>query len=281
MAMNSVAQGVEPVKRTGKSVVKVGCCAYSYRKYLTGDKPAMTLESFLETAAEIGCDGVEITSYYFPSDLTVEYLNKLKRRAFLLGLDITSTAVGNRFTFPSGPERDAQMDLVKKWIVHASELGAPCMRVFAGAAPKGSSEQDAIKWVVECLGECAELASQHGIMLALENHGGVTSTPEQVMSIMSQVKSDWVGLNLDTGNFHTEDPYGDIAKVAPYAVITHFKSEVSPLGKPKEKADVKKIAGILKAAGYRGYLNLEYEGAEDPKTAVPKLIQSMKEGVAE
>ena len=279
MALNCIAHGVEPVKRTGKSVVKVGCCAYSYRKYLTGENPTMTLETFLETAAEIGCDGAEITSYYFPTEFTVEYVNKLKRQACLLGLDISSTAVGNRFTFPEGAERDAQLALVKKWIVHAAELGAPCMRVFAGAAPKGSSEQEAIKWVVDCLGECAELASQHGVMLALENHGGVTATADQVLSIISSVKSDWVGLNLDTGNFHTEDPYADIAKVAPYAVITHFKSEVSPLGKPKEKADVKKIAGILKASGYRGYLNLEYEGAEDPKTAVPKLIQSMKEGV--
>ena len=278
--MSRSAEGVEPIQRKGGSAIKVGCCAYSYRKYLTGESPSMNLESFLETAAEIGCDGVELTSYYFPPDATLEYMNKLKKRAFLLGLDISSTAVGNRFTFPAGLERDAQMALVRKWIVHAAEMGAPCMRIFAGGVPQGSSEQDAIKWVVDSINECAELASRHGVMLALENHGGVTARPDQVLSIMSQVKSDWVGVNLDTGNFHTEDPYGDIAKVAPYAVITHFKAEVSAAGKPKDKADVKRIAGILKAAGYRGYLNLEYEAAEDPKTAVPKMIQSMKEGVS-
>ena len=277
--MNGIAHGVEPVKRTGKSVVKVGCCAYSYRKYLTGEKPEMTLESFLDKAAEIGCDGVEITSYYFPADMTVEYLNKLKRRAFLLGLDVCSMSIGSTFTHPAGPQREAQIAGACNWLDTASDLGAPCMRVFAGGVPKGSTEQDAIKSVADCLNVCGEYGSRRGVMLGLENHGGVTSTPEQIISIMSQVKSDWVGLNLDTGNFHTEDPYSDIAKVAPYAVITHFKSEVSPAGKPKEKADVKRIAGIMKNAGYRGYLNLEYEAAEDPKTAVPRLIQSMKEGV--
>ena len=277
--MTRLAEGAEQIQRKGGSAIKVGCCAYSYRTYLKGDSPLMSVESFLETAAEMGCDAVELTSYYFPPDFTIEYVNKLKRRAFLLGLDISSTAVGNRFTCPAGAERDAQMALVKKWIVHASELGAPCMRVFAGGVPKGSSEQDAMKWVVDGLNECAELASRHGVMLALENHGGVTATPDQVLSIMTSVKSDWVGVNLDTGNFHTEDPYADITKVAPYAVITHFKAEVSAAGKPKEKADVKRIAGILKDAGYRGYLNLEYEAAEDPKTAVPAIIQSMKEAV--
>ena len=277
--IGGMAEAVEPVQRKGGPIIKVGCCAYSYRKYLADKNPTMTLESFLETAAEIGCDGVEITSYYFPPDLTIEYLNKLKRRALLLGLDICSMSVANTFTLPAGDQRKAQIAGVCNWLDHAAELGAPCMRVFGGGLPKGTSADDAVKWVGECLNECTDSASQRGVMLALENHGGIPSTSEQVISIMSSVKSDWVGSNLDCGNFRSADPYAEIARVAPYAITTHLKSEVSPLGKPKEKADVKRIAGILKAAGYRGYLNLEYEGAEDPKTAVPKLIQSMKEGV--
>lgn len=277
--IGGMAEAVEPVQRKGGPVIKVGCCAYSYRKYLTGEKPEMTLESFLDKAGEIGCDGVEITSYYFPTDMTVEYLNKLKRRAFLLGLDVCSMSVGNNFVLPAGDGRNAQIAAVKKNLEFAAELGAPCMRVFGGGLPKGTSADDAVKWVGDCLNECTDSASQRGVMLALENHGGIPSTSEQVISIMSSVKSDWVGSNLDCGNFRSADPYAEIARVAPYAITTHLKSEVSPLGKPKEKADVKRIAGILKAAGYRGYLNLEYEGAEDPKTAVPRLIQSMKEGV--
>lgn len=277
--MAGLAEAADPISREGGSAIKVGCAAYSYKKYLKGEGASMALEDFIETAAEIGCDGVELTSYYFPADVTIQYINKLKRRAFLLGLDVSGTAVGNRFTFPPGKERDAQVAGLKKWINHAAEMGAPCMRIFAGAAPEGSSEEEAIRWVVECIRECADLAAQRGVLLALENHHGVTSTAEQVLAIVGAVKSEWVGVNLDTGNFRTEDPYADIAKLAPYAVTTHFKTEITPSSGAKEKADPKRIVGILRDAGYRGYLTLEYEAADDPKTAVPQVIRSLKDAV--
>ena len=277
--MAGLAEAADPISREGGSAIKVGCAAYSYKKYLKGEGASMALEDFIETAAEIGCDGVELTSYYFPADVTIQYINKLKRRAFLLGLDVSGTAVGNRFTFPPGKERDAQVADVKKWINHAAEMGTPCMRIFAGAAPEGSSEEEAIRWVVECIRECADLAAQRGVLLALENHHGVTSTAEQVLAIVGAVKSEWVGVNLDTGNFRTEDPYADIAKLAPYAVTTHFKTEITPSSGAKEKADPKRIVGILRDAGYRGYLTLEYEAADDPKTAVPQVIRSLKDAV--
>ena len=279
IGLRHMAEAAEPISRKGASEIKVGCCAYSYRQYLKGDKPPMTLEDFLETAAEIGCDGVELTSYYFPPDAGIGYINELKRRAFLLGLDVCGTAVGNRFTFPPGPERDAQIALVKKWTDHAAEMGAPCMRIFAGRAPEGIAEEEAVRWVIECIEGCTDLAAQRGVVLALENHGGVTSTAEQVLSIVQAVKSDWVGINLDTGNFRTEDPYADIAKVAPYSVTTHFKVGVQPAGGETQEADINRIVGILRDVGYRGYLTLEYEAAEDAKTGVPRAISALREAV--
>lgn len=273
------AQAVEPIIRKSGSAIKVGCCAYSYRAYLKGDEREMTLDDFLETAAEIGCDGVELTSYYFPPGCGNDYISRLKRGAFLLGLDVSGTAVGNRFTLPPGDERDAQIADVKKWIDHAAEMGAPCIRVFAGGAPEGVAEEQAIRWVVECIEECAGPAEERGVMLALENHHGVTSTADQVLSIVQAVKSDWVGVNLDTGNFRTENPYAELAKAAPYAVTTHFKTEVFPEGEEKRPADLKRIVGILRDVGYRGYLTLEYEGAEDAKTGVPKAVAAMKAAV--
>lgn len=280
VGLGSLAEAAEPISRKGGPVIKVGCAAYSYRKYLGGENASMTLEGFLETAAEIGCDGVELTSYYFPPDAGIEYINKLKRKAFLLGLDVSGTAVGNRFTLPPGAERDAQIALVKKWINHAAEMGAPCVRIFAGSTPKGRTEDEAIRWVIECIEDCAQVAAQRGVVLALENHGGVTSKADQVLAIMQAVKSDWVGVNLDTGNFRAVDPYADIAKVAPYAVTTHFKTEVKPTGRENEEADAKRIVGILRDVGYRGYLTLEYEAAEDPVTAVPRVIRKLREAVA-
>jgi len=275
----SVSQA-EPISRKGGPAIKVGCAAYSYRKYLKGDKVSMTLEDFLETAAEIRCDGVELTSYYFPVEGTSAYINKLKRKAFLLGLDVSGTAVGNRFTFPLGDQRDAQIADVKKWINYGAEMGAPCLRIFAGPPPEGTSRDEASRWVVECIQECLPVAEEKGVILALENHGGVTSSADEVLSILKAVDSDWLCLNLDTGNFRTEDLYADIAKVAAYSVTTHFKTQVQPAGKSKQEADLARIVRILRDAGYRGYLTLEYEAEEDPKTAVPKAIRRMKEATA-
>lgn len=274
LGLPGIARAIQPVSRKGTPTIKVGCAAYSYSRYIRAN--TMTLEGFIDLAAEIGCDGVELTSYYFPPNFDIQYINKIKRQAFLLGLDISATSVGNQFTFPPGPDRDKNIAHVKQWIDHAAEMGAPCMRVFGGPVPKGSSVEEASQWVVECMEECAKSAEQRGVVLALENHGGVTTNADRLLSIMKSVSSDWVGVNLDTGNFVADDPYAAIEKASPYTVTTHIKTQVSPTGKPKEEVDVQRIVNILRKAEYRGYLTVEYEGAEEPKTAVPKLIQAMK-----
>ena len=115
-----------------------------------------------------------------------------------------------------------------------------------------------------------------GVYLALENHGGVTASAEQILAIVTAVKHDWFGVNLDTGNFRTADPYGDLAKLAPYAVTVQMKVEVHPTGRPKEPANFARKFDILRAAHYRGYVALEYEAAEDPKAAVPRYLKQMQ-----
>jgi sugar phosphate isomerase/epimerase len=90
------------------------------------------------------------------------------------------------------------------------------------------------------------------------------------------VKSPWFGLNLDTGNFHTDDPYRDLELCAPYAVNVQFKAEMRRRGAAKvEPADMKRVVKILRDASYQGYMALEYEAAEDPWIAVPRLLKEM------
>ena len=127
--------------------------------------------------------------------------------------------------------------------------------------------------------EACEHAAKYGVYLALENHGGIVATAEQMLAIVKAVKHDHFGVNLDTANFHTADPYGDLAKIAPYAVTVQLKTEIHPQGKNAEEADLKKLLDILRDANYRGYVALEYEAKEDPKTAVPKAIAMLKKFV--
>lgn len=253
----------------------VGCAAYSFRQYLQNG--GMTLEGFLEKAVEMDLDGVELTAYYFPS-LDDAYLYKIKRRALDLGLEISGAAVGNNFCQPDPAKRDEQVVLVRRWIDLTYKLGAPLLRVFAGPVPHGSTEADAREWTIESLKRCVPDAAAHGITLALENHGGITLTAAQTISLVEAVGSEWVAINLDTGNYRT-DPYDDIAKTAPYAVTAHAKTEIS-LDSGKIDADFSRIVKILNEVNYRGYLSIEYEGEEDPMSAVPRFAAGLKRLVA-
>ena len=255
--------------------MKIGCCAYSYRKHLTsGD---MTMEGFIDLAAEEGFEGVELTNYYFTSSDT-DYLHSLKRRCLVNGLSVSGAAIRSQFTLADASERAAQVATVKEWIGHSVELGAPEMRIFAGNTPEGHTDEEAFHWTVEGLIECAKVAAERGVVLALENHGGITLTAGQVIRLIEAVDSEWLRLNMDTGNFR-EAPYEEMTRTAPYAVTAHMKAAI-PMPEGRQPVDVERVIGTLHRAGYRGFVNVEYEEEEDPRTGVPKLMEQMKSAFA-
>ena len=257
---------------------KLSLAAYSLRKFLDLKNPSMTLEEFIEKTAEWGCEGVELTEYYFKKPLTPEYVMKIKHTAIKAGLPITGTPVGNTFTLPPGEARDRQIAAVKTWIDVSAELGSPAIRIFAGSAPKGVEESQARAWAIECINISLEHAAKRGIYLALENHGGIVATAEGMLAIIKEIKHDWFGVNFDTGNFHSEDPYAELEKIAPYAITCQIKAEISRSGK-HEASDYPRLMAMLQKAGYHGYLALEYESAEDPMTAVPKQLDLLRKAM--
>jgi sugar phosphate isomerase/epimerase len=274
------ARAIEPFARAPARKVPLSCAAYSLRKHLDLKKPTMTLEDFIVKCAEWGTDGVELTEYYFPKPVSRSYVSRLKRHALLWGQEITGTPVGNNFALPPGPDRDREVEAVKGWIQVSADLGSPAIRIFAGGAPKGVDEPQARKWVVECIEACCETATRRGVFLALENHGGVVATADGMLEIVRAVGCPWFGVNLDTGNFHSSDPYEEMARCAPYAVTCQVKTEVSPAGGKKEEVSIEKVVEILRKASYRGYVTLEYEGAEEPLEAVPKYLAEMRKFLA-
>jgi sugar phosphate isomerase/epimerase len=270
----------EPLARNGTPKFKFSLAGYSYRSLLGGKTPKLTLSDFIRDCAKMQLEGTELTSYYFPDPVTPEYLRQLKQECFQLGLDVSGTAVGNDFGHPPGEKRDEQIAELKRWIDYAEILGAPVIRVFAGHVKKDSTAEEAHKLMVAGLEECCEYAGKHGVHLALENHGGPTSTAEGLLALVQDVKSAWFGVNLDTGNFHNGDIYGDLAKAAPYAINVQVKVVVSGPDKKKEPTDFKRLAKILRDAGYRGYIVLEYEENEDPREVCPSYVEQLREAFA-
>ena len=225
-------------------------------------------------------DGTELTSYYFPAEPTPEYLYGLKAQAFQQGLSISGTAIGNDFGHPPGEARDQQIAMTKAWIDHAAKLSAPVIRVFAGHQKKGSSPEETHRLMVEGLNEVCQYAGQRGVFLALENHGGPTATAEGLLKIVHDVNSDWFGVNLDSGNFHSNDIYAELAQIAPYALNAQIKVVVSGPDKKKVPTDFRRVFNILKEANYRGFVVLEYEEAGNPREECPKFIEQLRQAMA-
>ncbi|MEK6263066.1 MAG: sugar phosphate isomerase/epimerase family protein [Planctomycetota bacterium] len=276
-------RAAEPPQRNGKPHMKLSLAAYSFNRVLpkswTPDQltdAKYTLEKFIDFCAEQDLDGCELTAYYFPKEITNEYLMSLKERTFRLGLDISGTAIGNDFCLPEGEARQKNLQMCRDWIDHSATLGAPVIRIFAGQVPKGDKEEAAIERCIDGINQSLEYAATKGVCLALENHGGITATPEQMLKIIAGVKSSpWFGVNFDGGNFQTDDPYRDLAIIAPYAINAQIKVEVSP-NKKAEPTDLPRVVKILKDANYRGFLVLEYEAKEDPLTTVPEYLKTLR-----
>ena len=281
------AKAIEPIKRSGGPMMKLSLAAYSFRKYLTdyrrrsssaarGAAPAtaagsMTLEDFVDLCAQYGLPGTEPTSYYVPDPLPDKYLQRLRRRAFLAGLSVSGTAIGNTFTHPVGPDRDREIAYTKLWIDRAADMGAPTIRIFAGDVQKGTTETQARQWCIDAIRECCEYAGRKGVILALENHGGIVTTAEQLVSIVRAIDSEWFGVTWDSGNFRSADPYAELTRIAPYAVTAQIKTKIA--GKP---ADLPRIVRILSDINYRGWLALEYSDQEEPKIAVPRYLDELR-----
>ena len=274
---------LQPVERNGKPYMKLSLAAYSFNRVLPRSKPQsewdqykMTLDDFVEYCADLDLDGTELTGYYFPQQVTDDYLLHLKEKAFRLGLDVSGTAIGNDFCVPEGERRRQELESARNWIDYAAVMGAPVIRIFAGKVRNGDTEEAAIERCIDGINQSLEHAARKGVFLALENHGGITATPEQMLKIVEGVRpSPWFGVNFDSGNFRTDDPYRDLEKIAPYAINAQIKAAVTRDGR-KEEAHLPRIIQMLRSADYRGYVVLEYE-ERDPEEEIPRYIAQLRE----
>jgi sugar phosphate isomerase/epimerase len=114
--------------------------------------------------------------------------------------------------------------------------------------------------------------------MALENHWGLSRTPEGQLRLINAVPSPWLGALMDTGNF-MEDPYEKLTMIAPKTVYAQAKTYYGGGEWYTLDLDYARIATILKDAGYTGYISLEFEGKEDADVAVPRSIALLRKTI--
>ena len=270
--VSAVALGATP--RDQEPRLKTAICAYSFRKALAAG--SLSYLDLVDMAVEHGIDGIDSTVYWFPREDLSPFLAAFRRKAYLAAVELPSIAIRTDLCRPDTRAQDREVAWLQHWVDVSSELGSSHIRVFGGHVPEGRSEDEAAKWVTEILKRAGDYAADKGVVLGLENHGGITSRAERIIQIVQATDHPNVGINLDTGNFRS-DPYQQIEMCLPYAVNSQFKVHLRDEQGNHEPSDWDRIVRMFADAGYRGYMALEYEAPEDPFTAVPRHLARLRE----
>ncbi len=261
----------------GRSRVRIGLNSYSFNEPLRAG--SMTLSDVVRFCAEHRIGGLDATGYYFPGypkTPPADYVRALKREAFVNGVTIFGTGVRNDFSVADAAARANDVRMVKEWIEVAAALGASVIRVFSGrTVPAGYSFDQTLAWMVSDFKECAEHGRRHGVVVGLQNHNDFLKTADETIRVAKGVNSEWFGVILDVGSLRQGDPYGEIEKLAPYAVSWQLKEKVG-YGAKEAPTDLRRVKAIVDKAGYRGFLPIETLGPGDAKVKVAKFLEQVR-----
>jgi L-ribulose-5-phosphate 3-epimerase len=277
---------------------KLGISSYSYWHFKT---ERVAIETVIDKAAELGVGGVDILHRQMDipekeplTSAQRPYLQKLKRHAFTNGTDLICLSIHQNFVNSSPEVRRQQIAHTEKCIEIAYELGAPCIRLNSGRwntipdfddlmkargvepVLPGHTEDEGFQWCIDSIEKCLPKAAECGVLLALENHWGLTGTPQGLLRIVNAIPSPWLGVLMDTGNF-LENPYDKLKLIAPKTVFAQAKTYPGGGEWYTLDLDYPRIAGILAGVSYSGYVSLEMEGKENPDTAVPQSIAMLRQ----
>jgi L-ribulose-5-phosphate 3-epimerase len=268
----------------------IGISTYSFWQF--EHEEYRDIEKCIDLAAEWGFDGVEILHRQMTNEEN-GYLQKLKKRAFVNGLALMGFSTHQGFVSPQEEERKKNIDHTIHCIELAYALGIPTMRVNTGRwgtskdfdelmknrgiEPRlpGYTDDDGFKWVIDSFEKLLPVAEKCGVLLGLENHWGLGRTAEGVLRIVDAIKSPWLQVTADTGNF-LEDPYDRLELLAPKTILLQAKTYYGGGLWYQLDLDYDRIAKIFHKHNYRGFVSLEFEGKEDPKVAVPKSLELLR-----
>ena len=273
-----------------RSKYKFAIATYSYWHFR---EPKVTVQEVIDHAANLGAHGVDVLHVQMDNE-TPEYLKSLRQRAENNGVELICLSIHQDFVDPDEAVRDRNIEHTLRCIDIAYELGISYIRLNSGRRNTiksfdelmakrgiepvlpGFTEDDGFNWCIDSIMECLPAAEKASVVLALENHWGLTRTPEGLLRIVNAIDSPWLGVLMDTGNF-LEDPYDKLEQIAAQAVFVQAKTYYGGGEWYTLDLDYPRIAQILKKANYQGYISLEFEGKEDANTGVPKSLELLRQ----
>ncbi len=228
--------------------------------------------------SEFDLDAFEMVSTMWPEP-TPAYVRQLKGVADEAGvrlLLIMCDGQGN-MSDVARKERSKAVENHGKWVDRAAQLGCHSIRCNVGSVRP--DDADAVKRAAESFAALTEYGKKNRIQIIIENHGGVSSDPAWLVSLMKAVDDPFFGTLPDFGNFPPEtDKYDAIRRMMPYAKAVSAKCyDFDDTTGLETTIDFPRMMDIVTSAGYRGYVGIEYEGKRlDERTGIKRAAALLK-----
>ncbi len=239
---------------------RISVAAWSMHKaFFAGEMSMMQQPEF---CASVGIHGLELVNRFFEAP-QYGYLNRFKKACADNDVEILLIMCDDEGDMAS-EDKNLRMQSAKnhhKWVDIADVLGCHSIRCNSGHAKPGDKE--AIKRAAESFSALSEYAAQANINVIIENHGGLSSYPDDLVELMEAVGKPNFGTLPDFGNFPDEvDKYEAVKKMMPYAKAVSAKAyDFDPQTGNETKIDYDKMMNIVLDAGYDGWVGIEFEGS--------------------
>ena len=267
-----------------KSPFKISLAEWSLHKTLFANE--MTNLDFPVVSRELGIEAVEYVNQFFKDKAQDEAylaeLNKIAKNEGVTNVLIMCDGEG-MVGHPDKEERIKTVENHKKWVDAAAFLGCHSIRVNAGS--QGSYEEQQ-KLAADGLYMLCEYGDTKKINVIVENHGGLSSNGDWLVGVMKLVNHKRVGTLPDFGNFVINrqtgeefDRYKGVELLMPYAKGVSAKSHNFDAEGNETKSDFYRLMKIVKDSGFKGYVDVEYEGSVLPERegiiATKKLLEKV------
>jgi sugar phosphate isomerase/epimerase len=282
------ARALTPLERKGSPRLRISMDSFSFRERFALDQVPADLKQkfgrpdpakrtydhnqFVDYCVRLGLDGVQLTSYIFPTQAT-DYLIKLKRYCQVHGVSVSGIGSTCNASLPPGAARDAEIVKFKKVIDQGVLLGTGFVRGFIGQSDVPRAQGD--KYAISFLEECGEYAGERGIFIGINNHD-VTTIP-RLLPIIKTIKSPWVAIDIGSSSANATDE--QLIECMPYSINILLHSEVrGPNG--LELVNYRHWAKLLRAGGYQGWVVIKYEGSKAAEEPLERGLAAMREAFA-
>ena len=281
--------------------MKIGTSSYSFQQYINGGK--LTQKTAIAKAKEMGFDDIEFTDLCPEEGKTqLEYAAELKEEAEKCGIEISAYAIGANLAKADEAEFRAEVERLKGQVDVAAAMGAKFMRHDVMYNYDDFRAFDmALPTIAKGAREVTGYAESKGVKTMVENHGFICQDPERVERLICTVNHPNYGLLLDIGNFLCADvePVLAVSKLVNLAFMVHAKDfriydyyigrQIGFQTRAKNRLEgmsvgygdikMKQCLEIIKASGFDGYMDIEYEGSGDCIEGIQRSLDYLRNNI--